>query len=74
MFGSRNDRVVRRIGRIVEVVNTYSEEYSQLPDSAFPEKTQELRKRLADGSVMEDILPEAFALGSRYGYGHYAAF
>lgn len=62
LFGSRNDRVIRRIGGMVDAVNAYSEEYSHLPDTAFPEKTAEFRNRLAGGATMEDILPEAFAL------------
>ncbi|MEX2524693.1 MAG: preprotein translocase subunit SecA [Gammaproteobacteria bacterium] len=62
LFGSRNDRVIRRIGKLVDAVNSYSEDYSRIPDSAFPEKTAEFRKRLADGATIEDLLPEAFAL------------
>lgn len=62
IFGSRNERVVRRISKIVEAVNSHTEEYAKLPDSAFPAKTEEFRKRLSDGASMIDILPEAFAL------------
>jgi len=62
VLGSRNDRVLRRMGKIVSRVNALEEEYSKLPDSAFPEKTGEFRKRLADGETLDDLLPEAFGL------------
>ena len=62
LFGSRNDRVLRHMGRTVAIINGYEEEFSQLPDAAFPEKTAEFRKRLADGETLDELLPEAFAL------------
>ena len=62
LFGSRNDRVLRRMGRTVAVINGYEDEFSKLPDSAFPEKTLEFRDRFAAGETLDDLLPEAFAL------------
>ncbi|MEX2353744.1 MAG: preprotein translocase subunit SecA, partial [Gammaproteobacteria bacterium] len=62
VFGSRNDRVVSRLGKIVEKINSYEDEFSSLPESAFPEKTAELKDRYSQGSKIEEILPEAFAL------------
>jgi len=62
IFGSRNARVVKRLGRIVTRINALEEEITKLPDSDFPRKTAEFRERLAGGESLDDVLPEAFAL------------
>ena len=62
IFGSRNQRVVKRIGKNVEKINALEEQVSQLEDSEFPNKTLEFKERLAKGETLEDISPEAFAL------------
>ena len=62
VFGSRNERVLKRMSKTVADINAFEEEYSKLPDSAFPEKTTEFRERIAGDESLDDILPEAFAL------------
>lgn len=62
IFGSRNERVVRRITRTVTRINSYEDEFSRLADTDFPARTDELKTRLSAGTNLEDILPEAFAL------------
>lgn len=62
VFGSRNERVIRQLGKNVAKINSWEKELSALPDSAFVEKTADLKSRIAQGSTLEDILPEAFAL------------
>lgn len=62
IFGSRNQRVLRRISRTVTGINTLEEEYSGLADNQFPNKTDELKSRYQDGETLEELLPEAFAL------------
>jgi len=62
IFGSRNERVVRQLGRIVSRINTLESEYSSFADSAFPEKTLALKKMYAEGVPLDELLPEAFAL------------
>ncbi|MES2953375.1 MAG: preprotein translocase subunit SecA [Patescibacteria group bacterium] len=62
LFGTSPERAMRLYSPTVEKINSYEAGLKDLPDSAFPEKTAELRSRLADGATLEDILPEAFAL------------
>jgi len=47
--------------KVVAKINAYEEEISKLPDSAFPEKTIELKQRHSQGETLDDLLPEAFA-------------
>ena len=61
-FGTRNDRLIGRMQPQVERINALEERTKALSEPAFPEKTSELKKRLAGGESLEDLLPEAFAL------------
>ncbi len=62
ILGTKNERDIKRMKPVVERINALEEECRQLSDEALKEKTQEFRKRLADGETVEDILPEAFAV------------
>lgn len=62
VFGSRNDRLVKKLKRQVSRINELEPEMQALPDEAFPEQTAALRARLADGETLDAMLPEAFAL------------
>ena len=62
MFGSRNERELKRIGEIVNIVNSLEPRISALDDTSLKGKTFEFRKRLQDGETMDSILPEAFAV------------
>lgn len=62
IFGTRHSREIKAIMPIVNRINSLESEISSLPDSAFPEKTLILKKRLEDGATLDEILPEAFAL------------
>ena len=62
VFGSHNDRVVKKYLRVAEEINSYEEEFSKLSDDQLREKTTEFRNRLAKGETLDDILPEAFAV------------
>jgi preprotein translocase subunit SecA len=61
ILGSKNQREVKRIWPIVHRVNEFEAEYQKLSDEQLRAKTEEFRKRLADGATLDDILPEAFA-------------
>lgn len=61
LFGSKNDREIRRLRSVVTRINELEKTVQQLPDDAFPEKTAEFRRRLADGETLDALLPEAFA-------------
>jgi preprotein translocase subunit SecA len=62
VFGDPNERELNRHREVVEQINALEPEVQQLPDDAFPARTQEFRDRLAQGENLDDILPEAFAL------------
>src|SRR6202167_3921277 len=61
ILGSKNQREVKRIWPIVHRVNEFEAEYQKLSDEQLRAKTEEFRKRLAEGATLDDILPEAFA-------------
>ena len=62
IFGSRNDRALKRLDPIVARINDCEESCRALDDARFPERTAELRQRIAAGETLDDILVEAFAL------------
>ncbi|MFV0626374.1 MAG: preprotein translocase subunit SecA [Alphaproteobacteria bacterium] len=61
VFGSANDRFVKKQYKIVEIINSLEPEFEKLNDSQLKDKTEEFRKRLKEGETLDDILPEAFA-------------
>ncbi len=62
IFGSRNDRVLRQLSRIVARINALEPEMQRLNDSALRGKTAEFRQRVAAGEGLDRLLPEAFAV------------
>lgn len=62
IFGSRNDRVVKKLRKIAVKINSLEDEIKSLSDDEFPKKTEQLKSRLGQGETLDDILPEAFAL------------
>ncbi|HZJ18609.1 MAG TPA: preprotein translocase subunit SecA [Patescibacteria group bacterium] len=61
-FFDSNEREVKNLKPLVDEINSLEEEVKKIKDTAFPKKTEEFRKRLADNEPLELILPEAFAL------------
>jgi len=61
IFGSANDRFVKKQYKIVEQINALEESFSKLSDTELKDKTIEFRNRLKEGETLDDILPEAFA-------------
>ncbi|MEM0953543.1 MAG: preprotein translocase subunit SecA [Pseudomonadota bacterium] len=61
VFGSSNDRELKRMRRIVKKINALTEEYAGLGDDQLRAKTEEFRERLDAGATLDDLLPEAFA-------------
>ncbi|HHW41059.1 MAG TPA: preprotein translocase subunit SecA [Syntrophomonadaceae bacterium] len=57
-----NAREIKRLQRIVDLINEYEPEMHALSDSRLRDKTQEFRERLEGGETLDDILPEAFAV------------
>ena len=64
IFGTRNERVLKKLWPIVREINRIEEEYQakNFSDQDFPAKTQEFRDRVANGESLDSILPEAYAL------------
>ncbi|PHS22646.1 MAG: preprotein translocase subunit SecA [Robiginitomaculum sp.] len=62
IFGSSNDRVVRRLQPRVEQINALESEYEALSDEAIAAKTDEFKERLAKGEALDQLMPEAFAV------------
>ncbi len=61
IFGSSNDRYVRSLGKYVDAVNALEPQIEALSDDELRGQTEALRKRLAEGTKLDDLLPEAFA-------------
>ena len=61
LFGSRNERLLKTYRRIVDQVNALEAQFEKLSDTELRAKTEEFRKRVADGASLDDLLPEAFA-------------
>ncbi len=62
LFGSANERIVRAYSRKVEAINALEDEIARLDDAALKAKTDDFRRRLAEGASHADLLPEAFAV------------
>jgi preprotein translocase subunit SecA len=62
VFGSRNDRTVKRMRKTVERINAIEPEFEALSDEQLQGKTEEFRRRINDGETTEALLPEAFAV------------
>lgn len=62
VFGTKNDRELKRISRLVAGVNTHGDAMAELDDGALQAKTAELKAALADGKTLDEVLPEAFAV------------
>ncbi|HKW87059.1 MAG TPA: preprotein translocase subunit SecA [Nitrospiraceae bacterium] len=62
IFGSKNDREIKRLRPIVDHINALEPSLTSLSDLALTDKTQDFRKRLEAGEPLDDLLPEAFAV------------
>ncbi|ARU95141.1 preprotein translocase subunit SecA [Tatumella citrea] len=61
IFGSSNDRTLRRMRKTVDIINKMEPQFTALTDEQLKEKTTEFRARLEKGEVLESLIPEAFA-------------
>ncbi len=62
LFGSQNERDVKKLKPVVAAINAKEEWAKSLSAEDFPKQTLAFKERLANGETLEDILPEAFAL------------
>ena len=61
IFGSRNERLVKRMHKAVAQINALETDYEALSDEELQAKTAQFRERLEKGESLDDLLPEAFA-------------
>jgi preprotein translocase subunit SecA len=61
IFGSRNERIIKRHRKVVAAVNQLEPEFEALSDEQLAAKTLEFRQRHADGETLDQLIPEAFA-------------
>ncbi len=62
IFGSKNDRELKRMGKIVKAINALEESIAALSDEQLAAKTPEFRERFQQGDSLDKLLPEAFAV------------
>lgn len=62
IFGSAQDRIVRRYFKTVESINEWDRKLDMLSDEALKAKTEEFRQRISQGESLDHILPEAYAV------------
>lgn len=55
-------RMVKRLKKVADYVDTLSDDMEKLSDAELRGKTDEFKKRIADGEDLDDLLPEAFAV------------
>ncbi|CAM4163594.1 preprotein translocase subunit SecA [Shewanella aquimarina] len=62
IFGSRNDRTLKTLGKIVTKINALEADFEKLSDEELKAKTAEFKERLESGQTLDDVMPEAFAV------------
>ena len=62
VFGSRNERLLKQLQKLVDKINALEEQMKALSDAELQAKTPEFQQRIAKGETLDQILPEAFAV------------
>lgn len=62
VFGSRNERLLKQLDRLVARINALEPEVQKLSDDELKAKTPEFQRRIAEGETLDKLLPEAFAV------------
>ncbi|MGO1720606.1 MAG: preprotein translocase subunit SecA, partial [Luteimonas sp.] len=62
VFGSRNERLLKQLEKLIGRINGLEEQMQALSDEELQAKTPEFQKRIADGESLDKLLPEAFAV------------
>ena len=62
IFGSRNERLLKQYSGVVAQINAVEPAMAKLSDPELRGKTEELKKRYAEGATLDELLPEAFAV------------
>src|SRR5262249_52460133 len=62
IFGSAQDRAVRKYFKITQKVNEWDEKYKALSDDELKAKTKEFKERVQNGETLDSLLPEAYGV------------
>ena len=62
IFGSKNQREIKKLSKVVDYINAFETAIQALSDEALKAKTVEFRQRFENGEALEKMLPEAFAV------------
>src|SRR5260221_1509856 len=62
VFGTANERELKRLAPLVVEINVHEPAVTALSDTQLRDKTAEFRARLANGDTLDELLPEAFAV------------
>src|SRR5256885_1523702 len=62
IFGSQNERTIKKLRPLVDHINSFESAISALSDADLRAKTAEFKKRLSEGQTLDNLLPEAFAV------------
>lgn len=62
IFGSRNDRIIRKLTKETERINALEAEYEALTDEQLQAKTADFKQRLEDGAELDSLVVESFAV------------
>ena len=63
VFGSSNDRLVKKLEKTVQQVNAFEPMIEALSDAELAAQTDKFRGQLEQGKTLDDIMPEAFEIG-----------
>ncbi len=61
IIGTSNQRIVKKLSKVVKTINALEEKYQALKDEDFVGITEDFRKRLKEGATLESLIPEAYA-------------
>lgn len=62
IFGSKNERELKNLRKLVEKINALAPQFEHLSDEEIKQKTEEFKQRVAQGESLDKLLPESFAL------------
>ena len=61
IFGTSDEREIKRLKKIVDKINTLEPEFQALTEEQLKNKTNEFKERIKNGETLDDLLVEAFA-------------
>ena len=62
IFGSKNERVIKKLQPFLEQINELETKFKALPDIELSQYTSKFKQEIADGKSLDQILPAAFAV------------